>query len=169
METPLVTLLCWLISLPVQMPKIFAVFHWKVGLSADMQKNKRCAGTSQTGVWWKDGKVRATEGKEDRLSEDQADSWQEVTTLNHFRSTSHYTPNLPPTPFCIVSTALFYPAHCARLTALHLSVSSVSSRTVAALSSQRARVAFAALCSGPGREREKLALAHCWAAWNTSK
>ena len=40
-----------------------------------------------------------------RFVEEQADSWQEVTTLNHFISTSHYTPNLPPAPLPL----LFYP------------------------------------------------------------
>lgn len=35
-----------------------------------------------------------------------------------------------------------------------------------ALSSRSAPVAFAALCSGPGRERETLALAHSGVALN---
>ena len=33
-----------------------------------------------------------------RFVEEKANSWQEVTTLNHFISTSHYTSNLPLIP-----------------------------------------------------------------------
>lgn len=47
--------------------------------------------------------VEGREGQSERAREgrfvgEKANSWQEVTTLNHFISTSHYTPNLPLTP-----------------------------------------------------------------------
>lgn len=83
---------------------------WEPTRQATGKKWRGSPGLHRAGVWWKDEKVSLTEGTEDGLSEEEADSWQEVTTLNHFISTSHYTPNLPPTPpFSIAFAAFFSP------------------------------------------------------------
>lgn len=59
----------------------------------DLQVRSHCASGGRTRR-----SVRVSEGRKEGSVEEEADSWQEVTTLNHFVSTSHYTPNLPLTP-----------------------------------------------------------------------
>lgn len=72
--------------------------HWETA----GRKWRRSLGPRRVCIRWKkslrEEKVYLSVSEEEELSKSKADSWQEVTTLNHFISSSHYTPNLPPAP-----------------------------------------------------------------------
>lgn len=97
----------------------------KAHLTDNRKEMKRISGSKQTAYLVEGWEGQSDWGKGGRFVEEKADSWQEVTTLNHFISTSHYTPNLPPTPpFPITFAALSSSPHPALLSSPpHLHVS----------------------------------------------
>lgn len=132
---------------------------WEPTRQATGKKRRGSVGLRRPGVWWKDEKVSLTEGTEDGLSEEEADSWQEVTTLNHFISTSHYTPNLPPTPPSSIAFAAFFsPLLPATLfSPLFTSSSPLRLPSHGCVVESKVQVAFGALGLAPDSKHETLA------------